>query len=185
MDRRSAIKRLSILGGGILLAPSCQFSQERVSVALDNLNITASQEKLLAEITETIIPATEIPGAKSLGVHHFVLVMIDDCRDENDQKLFLEGLGKIDQLADRFYKTSFTDSSSTQREELLSGVLEEKEDFKSQLGPDFDRFRQFLHLVKRYTVQGFMESQYVMTEIFPYVMAPGYFNGCVPVEQEG
>lgn len=184
MDRRSAIKRLSILGGGILLVPSCRFSSERVSVALDNLNITSRQEQLLADIAETMIPATDTPGAESLNVHHFVLVMIDDCRDRSDQQLFMEGMERIDPIANQYFGTSFSRSAPTQRGQLLSGVLEENEEFKDRIGDEFGRFREFLLLVKRYTVQGYLESQYVMTEIFPYVMAPGYFDGCAPVEQK-
>ena len=166
------------------MVPSCRFSSERVSVALENLDISARQERLLADIAETMIPATDTPGAESLDVHHFVLVMIDDCRDRSDQEVFMEGMERIDPLSNQYFGTSFSGSTPAQREQLLLGVLEEKEEFKKGIGDGFDRFREFLLLVKRYTVQGFLESQYVMTEIFPYVMAPGYFDGCAPVESK-
>lgn len=185
MDRRTAIKQLSLLGGAILVAPSCRFSSERISVALNNLDITARQESLLAEISETIIPETDMPGAKNLNLHHFVLVMVDDCRSAPDRAVFQKGLERIDGVANHFFEASFSECTQAQRKELLSGVLDENPEYSSHLGADFGDFREFLLLVKRYSVQGFLDSEYVMTEIFPYVMAPGYFEGCVPVEQEG
>lgn len=167
-----------------MLLPSCRFSPERVSVALENLKITAGQEQLLADIAETLIPETDRPGARNLNVHQFVMVMIDDCRSAEDQELFQEGLQRIDPVSNHFFGSSFSESTLSQREELLAGVLDQQREYQSYLGSDYDRFREFLFLVKRYTIQGFLQSQYVLTEVFPYIMAPGYFDGCEPVGRQ-
>ena len=37
--------------------------------------------------------------------------------------------------------------------------------------------REFLSITKRFTIQGFMMSQYIMTEIKPYSLIPGSYNG--------
>ncbi|NGP75012.1 gluconate 2-dehydrogenase subunit 3 family protein [Balneolaceae bacterium YR4-1] len=174
MDRRTAIKQLSLLGGAMLLAPSCTFSSERVSVALDNLKITPSQESLLGDIVETLIPATDIPGAKELKLHHFVLVMVDGCRGPSDREAFQRGLGQIDALAEEEVGTAFSDCDAKQKEVFLTGLMD-----GTSAEPAYEDARAFLGMTKGYTIQGFLQSEYVMTEVNPYQLVPGHFDGCV------
>lgn len=171
MNRRTALKQLAIIGGGMVLLPSCKFSREGASIALDNLDIDRAQENLLADLVETFIPATDIPGGKELKLHHFVLVMVDDCRGPEDQKLFEKGLGQIETIADRQYSNSFAECTSRQKENIVAGVLNGKD----------NETKQFLTLVKRYTVEGFLQSKYVLSEIEHYQLVPGHFDGCVAV----
>lgn len=171
MDRRTALKHLAIFGGGILLAPSCQFSKKSASIALDNLNINSDQENMLADITETFIPATDIPGAKDMKLHHFVLTMVDDCRGPSDQKTFQEGLGMMNDLADQKYGRSFSECSVDQKDQLLSSILEDKS----------SKAQPFLNMTRRYTIEGFLQSKYVLSEIEHYKLVPGHFDGCVAV----
>ena len=79
MDRRTALKQAALIAGGVALLPSCSFGPERVAIALNNLQLDADQQDLLAKIVEAIIPSGEIPGAEELEVYKFVLVMVDDC----------------------------------------------------------------------------------------------------------
>ena len=44
MDRRKALLNLGILTGGMVLLPSCDFTEEQVSLSLNKLRITASEE---------------------------------------------------------------------------------------------------------------------------------------------
>lgn len=177
MDRRSALKQIAILGGGMFLAPSCTFDSERLSVALNNLKMVPEQEQLLAQVVETIIPATDIPGGKELKLHQFVLVMVDDCRSKEDQKFFVEGLQELNPLSDNKFGNSFSQCNPQQREDLIDGVLGEHE-------PELNSYpavHNFLSITKGYTIQGFLTSEYVMTEVLPYQLVPGSFDGCVKV----
>ncbi|MCW9706600.1 gluconate 2-dehydrogenase subunit 3 family protein [Fodinibius salsisoli] len=175
MDRRSVLKQLALLGGGILLAPSCSFDSERLSVALDNLDITPDQERSLADVVETMIPATDSPGGKELKLHEFVLIMVDDCRSEEDQQLFVTGLQDLDPFFKEEFGSSFSESTALQKEDLMAKVLEEKESPNA----DFPAVEPFLSMTKRYSIRGFLTSQYVMTEELPYKLVPGSFDGCV------
>ncbi|SMO73409.1 Gluconate 2-dehydrogenase subunit 3 [Fodinibius sediminis] len=175
---------MALLGGGLLLAPSCTVSEERVSIALNNLNVTGRQEQLLSEVTETFIPTTDTPGAQALNIHHFVLVMVDDCRNEQDQKAFVGGLDQIEQAAKDRYEASFSSCTASQKEEVIAGLMGDQSEMQSATDNTYQQARQCLSMTKRYTIQGFLQSEYVMTNELPYQLVPGHFNGCVPLEQK-
>lgn len=177
MDRRTALKQATFLIAGTTILPSCMFDSDRVSLALNNLDIQPELEKLLAEIAETIIPPTDTPGAKELNVHHFVLVMVDDCQEKPDR--FASGLKQFDPFTHFYYEKSFAACSRQEREELIAGILEQNPVFSRNSKTGHEEVREFLSLTKQYTIQGYLKSQYVMTEIFPYQLVPGHFTGCV------
>jgi hypothetical protein len=127
MKRRSAIKNLLIIAGGIAILPSCSQESGGASIQLNNLDIGQKQEDLLAEIAETIIPKTSSPGAKDLKLHLFVLKMVDDCHNKYDQKIFTDGLNTIDQLSKKRFSKSFKEASLAQRTQLLQFLESDKE----------------------------------------------------------
>jgi hypothetical protein len=174
MERRTAIKNLIIMAGGIAILPSCSPDKGKSSIQLNKLDISADQEAQLAEIVETIIPETKTPGAKKLGLHLFVLKMVDDCHDENDQQKFVTGLKEIDDLASKRFGDAFAACTAEQRVEMMK-QFESKENV-SEAGV------RFYDIVKGRTIQGYLNSRYVMTELIPYELIPGRYNGFFPVK---
>ena len=108
MNRRLALKQAAILAGGIAWLPSCDFGPERVAVALNNLQIDLDHQDLLARIAETIIPSGDTPGAETLDLHRFILVMVDDCAPALDQARFTTGLRSVAFLRERALPTIFS-----------------------------------------------------------------------------
>lgn len=173
MNRRTAIRNVVIISAGAGLLPSCMHT-DKSSVPLKNISITGSQEQMLAELTETIIPrANNFIGAKDLKSHEFILTMIDDCASPEDQKKFTDGLKAFDKLSHDKYGQIFTGYTLEQKKSLLSDI-EKKKDVP-------DDAMNFYKTVKRYTVQSFTSSKQYMTDIRKYKMVPGpNFKGCVP-----
>lgn len=175
MKRRAAIRDLLMIAGGITILPSCLNKQGKASIALKNITISAAQEKLLAEIASTIIPQTDTPGAKELGAHLFVLKMLDDCYEKEDQKKFVRGLDELDQSTKNRFQHSFVECSSDQREEILIAV-EDNETFPPNV---FD----FYKIMKAKTLQGYSTSKYVLLNITKYEMIPTIpYNGYYPIK---
>lgn len=48
-------------------------------------------KQLLGKIADTIIPPGKIKGASDLEIQDFILVMVNDCMDEDAQKSFTKG----------------------------------------------------------------------------------------------
>ena len=56
---------------------------------------TDADRALLDEIGETIVPTTDIPGAKAVGIGAFMTMMVTDCYNDGQYAAFVEGLRKI------------------------------------------------------------------------------------------
>jgi len=103
MDRRTVIKNLALVIGGATLLPSCIKGSGNY-IPLKHINITADQEKLISDICETIIPKTDVPGARELNLHVFVLKMLDDCYKKKDQQAIMKGLGEFNALVQKILR---------------------------------------------------------------------------------
>src|SRR5215510_2325371 len=92
MKRRHAIRQIAIITAGVVFIPACK-STDKSPIPLKNFSLTESEQDLLSELTETILPKTNtFPGAKDLKAPEFVLTMVDDCLKPEDQKTFTNGL---------------------------------------------------------------------------------------------
>lgn len=175
MKRRSAIKNLFIIAGGIAILPSCSPKSGKASIQLTNLDITIDQEHLLGDITETIIPKTNSPGAKDLNLHLFVLKMVDDCHSKDDQINFIDGLNDIITLSKEKFSKSFSEASKAQRNQLLQ-TLDANKDSENSM-------QRFYSITKRRTIQGFLNSKYVMKDLKQYELIPGRYNGYASIKE--
>jgi len=187
MDRRMALRQLTAAGVGITLLQACSFGEERFPMALNNLNVTVDQEELLAVIVETIIPEGEVPGARSLEADKFVWVMADDCLEASQQERFMKGLKGFDELVKALGGKSFESIPEPERATMLATVDESEfsgvpvdEEGNAAFSPEDVKF--FLGQVKWWTITGYMQSRYIMTEEMPYALVPGSFSGCKTIE---
>lgn len=172
MKRRDALRSLALLTGGLVLVPSCDFSKEDILSAYQNLEITPSLKKLLAEIADTIIPAGNLKGAADIEVQDFILVMVNDCLSEEAQQTFMAGLKGFEDFSKKSKGNKFNKLNQEQKETLiLEGLSTEEESQKA--------IKDFLQTTKRFTIQGFMASEYMQTEVKPYSLIPGDYKGDV------
>lgn len=177
MNRRKALKNLLMVAGGVIVLPSCLHERSETSIPLTHLNIGGEEEKLLAELVGTIIPTTDIPGAKDTYTHLFVLNMIDDCFDRDVQQKFTKGLREVERMSKDRFHTSFIKSSPAQREQVV-GELEKR----AKARDEKDDLASFYSTVKRLTIQGYVNSKYVLTNVLKFELVPGRYNGAFPVK---
>jgi|TARA_B110000037_G_scaffold223163_1_gene303134 hypothetical protein len=161
-----------LIASGAVLLPASLRGANGASISLDALNIDADQEAFLAEFVETLIPATDTPGAQELKVHLFVLKMIDDCHGAKDQKLLVSGFASVDDLAKKQFGNRFVACKPSQRKKLLES-LNRKKEVSTELAA-------FNTLVKNRAIQGYLVSQYVMTDLLPHKMIPDPYDGYYP-----
>lgn len=173
MQRRTILKNLLFIAAGTAVIPSCMNRTTEASISLKHIKVDGDDEKLLAEIGETLIPKTAIPGAKDVYAHLFALRMIDDCYDKEQQQQFVSGLKEIDGLSKKKFNNSFSKSAPAQREALLAELDGRKKG---------DELYDFYQMTKALTIKGYLTSKYVMTNITKYELVPGRYNGFAPVK---
>ncbi len=174
MDRRIAIKNLALVLGGATLFPKDLLAGNVTLIKLNNLQVNPAQEKLLADVAETIIPKTTTPGARDMGLHLFVLTMVDDCYGKNDQQQFMTGLDQFKTIAAKKNPKAFALWPAAQREAFLLSI-EQKNDYPQEMN-------RFYHITKDKVVQGYTQSKLFMTKVIPYELIPSRYLVDVPVK---
>ena len=81
MNRREAVsgESLALLMGGAMVGSEFILSGQAVPAKWPAAGFSDADKALLDEIGETIIPATDIPGAKAAKIGPFMAMMVTDC----------------------------------------------------------------------------------------------------------
>ena len=98
MNRREAVQHISLLLGGTI-AGSTFFLNGCKSGNEKKVAFTADDSTYLDEIADTILPSTKTPGAKAAQVGSFMIVMVNDCYTPQEQKVFFDGMKKLNDLS--------------------------------------------------------------------------------------
>jgi hypothetical protein len=174
INRRTAIRRLALVSVGAAILPSCLQDHSKAPILLRHFKIDGDQERSLEELTATLIPTTDTPGARDVSAHLFVLKMLDDCSSPEDQQGFLKGLQKLDDAARSATGKSFGASDASARAFLLSDIEGGK-----QQDPEL---KQFYTTTKKLTILAYSTSPWFLTKVQVYELVPGRWHGCVAVQ---
>jgi hypothetical protein len=127
--------------------------------------LSAQQGELLEELVETIIPATETPGAKAARVHVFVDLVLKHCRTASERETFVRGLDAVAAECRTKHRAEFTALPAASREELVQRLEASGDSFVTSL--------------KELTVLGYCTSEAGARQGLAYVAVPGDYRGCV------
>ncbi len=191
IDRRELLKRVAYLMGGAISAPAMLgvlqgCSAKKPSAQWTPAFFNATQAAIVSEIAEIIIPRTDTPGAKDLGVPAFIDTMLKATYSKTDQERYMQGLEQFAQRAKDSHGKAFIDLNSYQQQRLVRDV----HDAAIQAGrdntlDDLHENRPFILMTKELTMLGFFTSEVGATEILQYAAVPGAYRGCVPLAETG
>jgi hypothetical protein len=131
ITRREAILRVSaLLGtvtfiGGTSLLTACE-SRTSATDGLSGAKFTTDEVAFLDEIAETILPATSTPGAKAAQTGAFMALMVTDVYSPADQKIFRDGMRKVDEESQKAHNVGFMQATPQQRLALLERLDREQ-----------------------------------------------------------
>jgi hypothetical protein len=130
IDRREAIRRVSALLGGVAFVGGNGLlaAVEKASGAVQAApgKFSAQDVAYLDEIAETILPATKTPGAKAAKTGAFMALMVTDCYSPAAQKVFFDGMRKVDEAMRRANNASFMAATPEQRIAVLTTLDHEQ-----------------------------------------------------------
>lgn len=159
ISRRNWVKGMALATLGSVI-----FTDLKASDA-SKIQWSVDQDVLLNQWIGVIIPESSIPGAVSLGVPAFVKTMLRDCYEPASSALLTKVLASL---------PSIEKVSESEKEQLFFQIEQGK------MGADAQKAMKTL---KGLTIQGYVTTEYVMVNHLHYVMAPGFFNGCDPLNK--
>lgn len=183
MDRRTIIKQISIMtgaafiGGEIFIQSGCKAEKKTETSFI----FSAKQVLLLDDIGETILPQTDTPGAKAIGIGAFMQKMVIDCYNPEQQNIFIGGLDTINADFEKKFSIPFSEGSVSQREECLNQInaamMQYKKD-KMKEDPD-----HYFLMMKQLTILGYFTSEIGATQSLRYMAVPGKYDGSYPYKK--
>ncbi len=182
MTRRDLLQNVavllggSIVGGSVFSLSGCTSTDKQV-----NALFSESQVGYLNEIADTILPATSSPGAKAANVGNFMSVMVLDCYTEADQKIFMDGLKKMDELSEKQFSKSFVKADPKQRTELLTALDKEQKEYQAKKTKE--QPSHYFRMMKELSVLGYFSSKEGATQALRYLAVPGKYDGSFPYKK--
>lgn len=144
-----------------------------------------AKKELIAEIAETIIPATSSPGAKSAQVEDFIIKMVRDCTELKSQNSFMKGLDELEAYCTDSYGKTFINCNTTDRENILTH-FEKIEDSNNLIHKIRRKLsgESFIYMFKNYTVIGYCTSELGATKGLAYDYIPSTYEACIPLKEK-
>jgi hypothetical protein len=182
MKRRKAIGTI-LLAGGATVVGFGGYKWYSLIKNPDKIYIN-SKKSLLAELAETIIPATDTPGAIEAGAVEFMLPLLNECTDTKTLNNFVKGLQELEVYTRSRFHREFMDCSQDEKEAVLLHF-----DQNANLSyPLFEKVKNkitgypFFVTLKTYTVQGYCISEKGANLGMRYIAVPGKYLSCIPLE---
>jgi hypothetical protein len=186
IDRREALRKTVLLMGAAVSASAiagilngCKATPD---LTYKPVFFTEDQARLVSELAEIILPKTNTPGAKEVGVPTFIDRMLAQCYKKEDQDFFITGLTAFDEAAKKSFGDSFIyckpeDQVTLTTTALQAAIQEKKENKKAK--------RPFILMAKELTMLGYFTSEPGATQVLQYEPVPGKYNGCIPLNEAG
>ena len=156
MNRREAVQHISLLLGGTILGANAFITGCNTE---SNKKISFSEEDIafLNEVADTILPSTKTPGAKAAKVGELMTVMVTDCYEERDQKIFKDGMKAIKDLAKQQYGGTFTNLKPEQKLALLTKLDNEQKQYMNTWKEPAPK--PYFRLMKELTLLSYFTSE--------------------------
>jgi gluconate 2-dehydrogenase gamma chain len=131
LTRREALARTAAILGSALAAPTIagvlagcgDQKPSKTAATVPVLKaLSPAQEKLVAAIADVILPATDTPGARDVGVSLFVDRMLADYYPADAREKFLAGLARLDAHALTQHGHAFVSCTATQQFALVDAL---------------------------------------------------------------
>jgi len=189
IDRREALRRAALLLGGALSASTvagvlagCE-ARRTPDGAWAPRALSSEQLDLVATIAEHILPETDTPGARAVGVHRFIDAMLADSFPDEERRHFLAGLSDVDARAQRSCGRAFLRCATLEQRAVLDQL--DREAFAATASPPDRLPVPFFRTMKELTLVGYYTSEVGATRELRHAPVPGRFEGCVPLDQIG
>ena len=189
---------IAILTGGAVIGADV-FLTGCTSGGSSASGFTPENIALLDEIGETILPATDIPGAKATQIGEFMKVIVTDCYTDAQQKAFGDGLAGINEACKKLNGKGFMDCDAVQRKTFLVSLEKEAKEYNKQrdekdkparekaektMDPDYvGSPSHYYTMMKQLTLWGYFSSEIGSKQALRFLPIPGRYDGALPYKK--
>jgi Gluconate 2-dehydrogenase subunit 3 len=194
MQRRDLLKMITVatgtafIGGEFLLA-GCKTGDKKGGATFNEADVA-----FLNEVADTILPATQTPGAKEAGTGKFITVMVNDCYTKAQQEVFHKGIGQLDEACEKMHSKDFMSATPAQRTSLLVALDKEAKEYqKTKKDKDEEERKKnkdaedlpdhYFTMMKQLSMFGYFTSKVAFEKAFNYNPVPGKYEGCIPYKK--
>ncbi len=184
MNRREALSSVALLLGGTLIGSEmflsgCTNADKKIGTA--GMNFSPDDISFLDEVGDTIIPATDTPGAKDAKIGEFMHTIVRDCYNKTDQDIFIAGMGKLNDASKKKNGKYFLESNPDERKNLLIDLDKEQKEYTAAKKPTDPP--HYFRMMKELTIWGYFTSEPGATKALRYIAVPGRYEGCIPYKK--
>lgn len=197
MNRREFLQCAAILVSGCSAAQlgfSLTEEQQVYLATAPNYNtsdvdyFTPAQRKIIAAMTEVIIPRTDTPGAIDAGVPRYIELMVANWLEDGERALFDAGLGDIETRIPREYGKPFNELPPDDQLEIMEDLESDASDSSwydfANVQREFISDAPFICQLKELTIYGFFTSEVGSRQVLRYDPMPMEFDGEYPLSRD-
>jgi hypothetical protein len=167
MNRRSAVKSVGLLTGGVFLLPyACQLGPELIYANFPL--IKRKEQVLISEICNCILAEDPVGFPTPETRIRFVLTMINDCGSPAELLTLTDGFKAFEAIF-AAHEHSFGSLSAEEKNKFILEQFSQETDVSD-----------FLNLLKRYSLLHFETSENYLKTHLNYEFMPGRYYGRVP-----
>lgn len=202
MDRRTAIRNISVGLGGVASTPvvlSLLAASTANAATWKAESFAEELQHVVTQLVDVIMPSSSTPGALDVNVPQFIDKLYSNIFSATEQQYFRDGAAafanrfkqvfgraalagsraEFQQLLDIYFGLSAQEQSSIFEQQNADLTAVEPEDKDTYL------IYKFLLSVRQSTLFGYFTSEEVGKEVLNYDPVPGLYDGCVPLSDIG
>jgi hypothetical protein len=181
LTRRQALARMAVAMGAVFIGPRLWSREFLAGGAQAGADFSAEEIAVLDEIADTILPDTDVPGAKAAQTGACIALIVRDCFEPAERRSFAAGLATLLDGYERRFGVAFAAGRPADRLDYLNDYnrLLRGHQTREQRAAETADVRCFRQL-KQLTLLGYFTSEIGCTQALRYAEVPGGYDGNAP-----
>lgn len=192
MDRRSALKKTSVLAGAVVAMPSLfsllQSCKSETRLDWQPLFFTEIEAKTIAVMLDMILPRTDTPGALDVKSDIFIDKVIAKTYDGEAQEKMREDIAAFNSECEKNFGDTFIELNTSDREKVLQAAELNSGKFSPGVWGTAVGEQEtigFYRAIKSMAIWAYFTSEEIGEQVLAYDPIPGTYEPCKPLSEVG
>jgi hypothetical protein len=190
MNRRSALKKASVLAGSAVAIPSffslLQSCKSENRLGWQPLFFTETEAKTIAAILDMILPRTDTPGALDVKSDIFIDKVIAKTYNEEAQAKMRSEIAAFNSECEKSFGNTFAELNPSDKEKVLQAAEANSGKFSPGVwGTPVGKQETigFYRSIKSMAIWAYFTSEEIGKNVLAYDPIPGTYDPCMPLSE--